>query len=177
MPCTCGRKIASAGNRTRVTSMATMYSATRPLMRMIRPAAQKCQSAVDCNATSFLSLLGIARSARGMWRQQSHGEREHISSIQRHPHLQHTHTHMRAHTRTHAHTHAHATRANSKRTCPNSARTRRATCACGGLAAAAIKTRCCTTPMRINSAPNAQHCDCSSHTSMHRNELSESVVV
>ena len=34
---TSGWRYASAGNRTRVTSMATMYSATRPLMPMISP--------------------------------------------------------------------------------------------------------------------------------------------
>ena len=74
MPCTCGRKIASAGNRTRVTSMATMYSATRPLMRMIEAAAQKHKCLSHDNAIPFRSPMRIVRAACCVCLQHSHGE-------------------------------------------------------------------------------------------------------
>ena len=50
-------KHASAGNRTRVTSMATMYSATRPLMQCSQPAVPRSPKPNELNCIRRVILL------------------------------------------------------------------------------------------------------------------------
>ena len=50
-PYPCAGKNASAGNRTRVTSMATMYSTTRPLMLATMPSPNKLSRVADHHTT------------------------------------------------------------------------------------------------------------------------------
>jgi hypothetical protein len=90
------KKIASAGNRTRVTSMATMYSTTRPLMPCIicQHACRQSRASAPVHEGVILQLLMEAREmlAKRAPRQALCGDGAHAQ----------THKHKHAHTHPHS---------------------------------------------------------------------------